>query len=120
MTKKIIFLIAVLGSAVFLFIWLSRMIDYRPFFLTLTIFPILFLLSIISFFIREQVFKLWLKFVYVWVPLSMILVFIMPDYGSPFMRINKPNTSLAMSGLFLIISLVIIISKSIKLKKTGE
>lgn len=81
------------------------------------IFSSLFLVSIITYKMREEVFKLWLKFTYVWVPLTILLVLISPEYGNSFFPIVKGSVSFFMSCLFLLISLIIIISKSLSLRK---
>ncbi len=83
----------------------------RPFF-------IIFILSLITYRMREEIFQAWIKFAYVWVPLTLFLVFIVPEYDSSLLPIvTKGPISFFFSFLFLIISLIIIISKSHSLKK---
>lgn len=76
------------------------------------IFPFVFLFSLITYFLREEIFRSWIKFTYVWVPLSMFLVFIIPGGGGngafPSL-IDKQLVAILMSGLFSIISLIIVI-----------
>ena len=70
----------------------------------------LFILSLITYKLRDEVFKTWLHFVYWWVPLSVFLVFITPDSNPSILPIvTKGPVALLMSFLFLIISLIIII-----------
>ena len=77
----------------------------------------LFLLSIITYKMRNETLQKWLKFTYVWVPITIILTFLSPEYGNSLLPIEKSSVSFVMSFLFLIISLIIIISKSISIRK---
>ena len=77
----------------------------------------LFLLSLTTYKMRDEVFHTWLKFAYVWVPITILLVLISPEYGNNFFPIVKGSISFFMSCLFLLISLIIIISKSLSLRK---
>jgi len=77
----------------------------------------IFLLSLITYKMRDEIFRAWIKFTYVWVPLTLVLTFLAPEYDSSLLPITKSVVSFGMSFLFLIISLIIIITKSISLKK---
>ena len=77
----------------------------------------LFLLSLVTYKMRDETFHVWLKFTYVWVPLTIILTFLSPEYGNSLLPIEKSSVSFTMSLLFLFISLIIIISKSLSLRK---
>ncbi|MFZ2769563.1 MAG: hypothetical protein WA048_03105 [Minisyncoccia bacterium] len=61
---------------------------------------------------RDVVFQAWLKFTYVWVPLTIIFTLIAPEYDPSLLPITKGVVSFYMSVLFLIISIVIITIKS--------
>ena len=75
--------------------------------------PLLFF-SLITYKMREEVFRSWIKFTYVWIPLTLTFVFLAPEYGNSFFPVNEKGfVSFSMSALFLIISLIIIISKSL-------
>jgi hypothetical protein len=83
------------------------------------IFLPLFLLSLITYKMRDEIFRTWMKFTYVWVPLTLILVFIAPEYQNSWLPIyEKGFVSFVMSFLFLLISLILIIVRHISLKKT--
>ena len=84
---------------------------------TFIIFIPLFLLSLITYKMRDEVFQTWFKFTRIWVPLTILLVIISPEYGNALFPVEKGSVSFAMSLLFLIISLIIIISKHLSLLK---
>ncbi len=81
------------------------------------IFPFVFLFSLITYFLKEEIFHAWSKFTYVWVPISMFLVFIIPRGGGngafPSL-IDNQLMAILMSGLFVIISIIMIIWLSVK------
>lgn len=80
----------------------------------MTFFPIvsLFLLSLITYKMREEVYHAWLRFSYVWIPLSMLTIFLAPEYSADWMfPIVKGTVAFFSSLLFVIISLIIIIWK---------
>ena len=74
--------------------------------------------SLITYFLKDQIFKSWTKFTYVWTPLSIVLVFITPrDSGGGFFPslIDGELIAIVMLGLYFIISSIIIVWKSIKI-----
>lgn len=87
--------------------------DYLHSFLGFFI-PILpvFALSIIAYFLREEVFRAWMKFVYWWIPLTMFMILISPEYGQELMPVEKGTVAVFFSGIFIIVSLIIMIIKS--------
>ncbi|MCK9351167.1 MAG: hypothetical protein WCT49_01070 [Candidatus Paceibacterota bacterium] len=133
MTKKnIVLFSALVGTITFFLLIFSSEIGLCPrnigtcsqsydatatnFFLFL---PILFF-SLITYKLREETFRAWLHFAYWWVPLSMFLTLITPEsrgggFG-PQISWGKEDTAFVFSGLFAIISLILIIYKSIKLR----
>ena len=76
----------------------------------------LFLMACIAYFLREETFRAWLKFAYVWIPLTMLAIFMAPEYGHPFLPITKGSIAGVSSLLFVFISLSIIIFKSFSKK----
>ena len=82
------------------------------------VFTSLFLLSLITYKMRDDIFQSWFKLVRIWVPLTIILVLISPEYGNSLFPIEKGSVSFFMSVLFLIISIILIIYKSLSLRKT--
>ena len=88
----------------------------KPFMLCL--FSILATLLIL-FFVREEVFKSWLRFAYWAVPIGVIILWISPTttpggFGPDMFDFTKQTASWLVSGAFLIISLIIILRKSFK------
>ena len=78
-----------------------------------------FLFSLITYKMREEVFHSWLRFAYVWVPVSIFLVLVTPNGQSggymPSL-IDKQVIVVFTSFLFVAISLILITYKSIRLK----
>ncbi len=78
----------------------------------LPIFP-LFFFSLVTYFMREEVFRLWVKFAIPGVLLSMLLVFLTPEGSAggfgPQIVFGKSDTALAASALFSLISIIIIL-----------
>lgn len=81
------------------------------------IFPFIFLFSLVTYFLKEEIFRIWSKFMYVWLPLSMLLVLIIPGGGGngafPSL-IDKQLVAILMSSLFVIISFIIVLFGIIK------
>ncbi len=78
----------------------------------------LLIISTILLFVRDQIFHPWLKFAYWWLSASVLLVFLVPTHNGSLLPVTKEIVSLWMSGLFVFISIMIIIKKSLKLRKT--
>jgi len=73
--------------------------------------------SLITYFLREEIFRSWIRFTYIWVPVSMFLVLIIPGgagNGAFPSLIDKESVSILMSGLYFIISLIMIIFGIVK------
>ena len=82
--------------------------------------PVFFLLifSLITYWMREDEYRAWFKFARWWIPLSMILILISPEYSHDWMyRIEKGTVAFATSLLFVVISIIIVI-KLIAARKT--
>ena len=125
MTKKNVFFIALGGGILsILFGFLSdngSCNQYQQmcqsFAFMLLIFLALLPLSILIFSVREKTFYSWLKFTYWWIPLSIFIIFLAPLHDGSLLTFSKQIISLWMSGLFIFISLIIIIKKSFGLRK---
>ena len=80
----------------------------------------LFILSLITYWMREEVFRAWLRFAYWWIPLTMVLVLMTRDssggFGIPSI-VTRESVSMIFSALFLIISLILIAYKSFAIRK---
>jgi len=76
--------------------------------------------SLITYPLREEVFQAWMHFAKWWIPLSIFFVLIMPDgQGGGYMPslIDKQTIAFLMSSIFILVSTIKIISKSIELRK---
>jgi len=86
----------------------------------LLFFPILplFFFSLVTYFMRDEVFQSWWRFARVWVPVSMIAILLAPAYASDWMfPVDKGRIAFFTSLLFMIISLILIIRTKWKLQK---
>lgn len=87
-------------------------------FLVLIPFIALFLVSIFVHWIRQDMYESWFRFARWWVPLSMIAIFLAPEYDKDFLfPIEKGTVSLFLSVVFLIVSTLIILVKYFSNKK---
>ena len=85
----------------------------------LVLFPIipLFLLSLITYKMREEIFQDWWRFARIFIPLAMFLILITPAYTHNWMfPVVKGTVAVFLSSLFVIISFVRIILAYRKLK----
>ncbi|MDD5463727.1 MAG: hypothetical protein PHP62_01155 [Candidatus Moranbacteria bacterium] len=83
----------------------------------LILFPVipLFLFSLITIKMREEIFQYWWKFARFLIPASMLTILISPSYTHNWMfPIEKGTVALASSAFFLIASLFIIAHKSLQ------
>ena len=81
----------------------------------LLIFLPAFVFSIITYFLREEVFRAWLRFAYWWIPVSLVFIYLAGGwsgggFGIPAV-LDQEFVSLILSGLFLLISLLLIAYK---------
>lgn len=80
----------------------------------------LFLFSLITYKMRDEVYRAWLRFAYVWVPLSMVLIFLAPQYSTDWMYpVEKGTVAFLTSALFVIISLILIVWKSVIIRRAN-
>ena len=82
----------------------------------------LIVLSLILFFLREQVFHSWVKFTKWYLPIALLLILISSDTGGGLFigfggGYDREGMIWFTTGLFLVISLLIIIIKSWRLRK---
>ncbi len=84
------------------------------------LFPLLpvFLFSLITYKMRDEVFQTWIKFTKWFIPLSMFLILITPTAnGGYFVSLwDNQMTAIFTSFLYTLLSLILIIYKSIKLR----
>jgi len=81
----------------------------------LLIFLPAFVFSIITYFLREEVFRAWLRFAYWWIPVSLVFIYLAGGwsgggFGIPAV-LDQEFVSLILSGLFVLISLLLIAYK---------
>ena len=80
-----------------------------------------FLISILTVFLRTEVFTSWLVFSTVFIPFSVVLIFLAPlqthDFIAPF---DKKMTAIWLSSFFFLISLGIIIYKEVRLRNVDK
>ncbi|MCX6790096.1 MAG: hypothetical protein NTV60_01050 [Candidatus Kaiserbacteria bacterium] len=83
----------------------------------MNLFPIipLFIFSLITYKMRDDVYRVWIRFSCAWIPLSMILIFVSPEYsggfGIPLYSMTKGSVAFMSSLLFVLISLLIVVWK---------
>ena len=80
-------------------------------------FPPLFLFSLITYKMREEVYQAWFRFARWWIPLSVILILITPSESGTWAvpsLLDKGMTAFLFSALFALISPLIIIYTHLK------
>jgi hypothetical protein len=75
------------------------------------IFAPLFFFSLITYFMKEEVFRAWLRFSTIWVPLTMVCTLLAPDYSQSLLPIVKGSVSFFMSLAYSVLSVIIILTK---------
>ena len=90
-------------------------LDDRKFNLFLISLP-LFVFSVIYFFLRKYDFKFWFKVTLIFLFLYSIIYFIVPTQGDGYIWFQRETVALLGSFLYSIISLTLIIYKSLKTK----
>ncbi|MHB0865686.1 MAG: hypothetical protein ACYC1Y_02190 [Minisyncoccota bacterium] len=74
----------------------------------------LFLFSLITYKMRDEVYRAWLRFASVWIPLSMLGILLAPEYSEQFLPmfpVVKGTVAFFSSLLFFTISLFIVVWK---------
>ncbi len=104
MKKKILIVAGIVCSVLFFYF---VFVGYDSVAEALQIFPILLVLALVFSFVKKEVFHSWSIFAYVYIPVSILLVISAPEYGSPFLKIEKDSVALFLGGLFIIVSFII-------------
>ena len=127
-TKKKLVLVGFVSSLIFLFLvprdMLSKIcptnqsicIDSFNYLLLILMFGImLFLFSIISFFIKDKVFKSWKKTLFIYLFIYLFIVVITPwSAGDAFFRVQKDLIAVGISIIYFVFSIIFVIYKSLK------
>lgn len=76
----------------------------------------MFIFSLITLFLKNYVFKVWIKFTLFFLLISIILILITPTstHGMDFLPLVKETLSLLLTGFYSIMSLIIIVYKSLR------
>lgn len=77
----------------------------------------LFLLSIVFLFTREKIFHFWAKFAKYYLSIAAFLIAISPETGGGFLSFDAQDTVQLTAVLFFIISLIIIIYRTIFIRR---
>jgi uncharacterized protein (DUF983 family) len=88
--------------------------SFEPFFSVALIFLPVLLFSLITYKMREEVSRAWIRLVYIWIPISIFLTLITHKSGGGWgvgISWEKGTTAALSSSLFFFISLIIIIYK---------
>ncbi len=90
---------------------------------TLLIFvPVLFF-SLLTYFVRNEIFGGWMKFAVWWVPLTVVLALLLPNNDQS-QSIGMGSTQglfvIVMTLIFIIVSLIIIVAKYMAMKKKNS
>lgn len=91
-------------------------LNYRVSLILLPIIP-LFLFSLITYKMRDEVYRAWLRLASIWIPLSMLGIFLAPEYSGqllPLFPVTKSSVAFVSAILFGAISLLIIAWKYFK------
>lgn len=118
--KKISAYLTLLFALIFLSVYTTKT------FTSLGTATILFSFSLVIIFIslvfvKEQVFRIWLKTAIIFVPIAIFIFLISPVTGGDlFFPIDKKVVSLFLASVFLVVSLFIIAIKSFKLRQEGK
>lgn len=132
-TKKNVLVISFVGFLLFIVFLFAKELGlcalinssctntFDPIAENLSVFIPLLALSIITYFMREEVYRTWLRFAQWWIPLSMLAIFIAPEYATDWMlRIEKGSVAFFSSVLFIIISLILIAWKYFATRRSGQ
>jgi len=112
--KKIVVSLTLVGTL--LFFWLI-FLGYDSAAINFQMFPVLLLISLIFSFTKKENFDFWIKFSTIYLLTSIFLVFLSPEYGNMFLRIEKVTVAIGLDVLFIIISPVIVFLRNRSLPK---
>ena len=69
-----------------------------------------FFFSLLTYWMREEIYRSWFRFARWWIPLSMVLIFLAPEYSGDWMYpIEKGTVAFFTSLVFVIVSIIVII-----------
>ena len=77
----------------------------------------IFIISLILLFSREEIFHTWKKFAIIYILLSLIIITLAPTSAPNIISFDKESATLWLAVIFLIVSLAIIIVKTVKLRR---
>ena len=130
-TKVIIFLVGIIGTGFAFLIdvlyrqsLLSRGV-YKTIAEPLFDFSVaIIIISIFLIFVRQEVFRAWLRFAYVWMPLSLVVIYLSAGwtgggFGIPNV-LDQETVAIIFSGLFVIISLLLVIWKHFTFRRSSQ
>ncbi len=80
-------------------------------------FIVLIPLSLLALTLNEQKHKFWLKFTGAFFSISMFLVFLMPEYGTGVVSVDRELTNWFLTGVYSFISIIYFIVQFIKNRK---
>ena len=71
-----------------------------------------FLAIVVFYWTREEVYQAWFRFLRWWIPLSVLLILVTPEYGGGLINpVSKGTVAVFLSALFVLISMIIITYK---------
>lgn len=76
-------------------------------------------LSLFAITLNDQKHKVWLKFTGIFFVISIILVFLTPEYGSGIVSIDRELMNWFLAGLYAFISIIYFIIQFVKSKRTN-
>ena len=79
----------------------------------------LFLISLLTYKLCDEIFNAWIMFAKWWIPLTIVFVLLAPASDGSLLPIDKGRVSLFMNALFITISLILTTYKFFQLKKSG-
>lgn len=92
---------------------LSKVVQY-PFIWFIVLVP----LSLFSLTLNDQKHKFWLKFTGIFFAISMFIVFLMPEYGTGIVSVDRELTNWFFVGIYSFISIIYFIVQFIKKPKS--
>lgn len=121
-TKSRILVISLVSSVlIFLFLDLANKARsfeqehlYEGTALIFGIFIPIFLITLISYFLKEKVFTAWRKFTFIYLSIYLLVILVTPSYCDAYLPICKQMSFMFLVPIYFVISLILIIYKSIR------
>jgi len=79
---------------------------------------VLFVAFLFSLFVDNRVFRAWKKFTFIVIPVIVVVIGTTSEYGSTFIDFDRELATWWLSGVYLVISIFLIVYKSWRLKKS--